>query len=81
MPSTCLTKFRRALIVSILKHCMGGFRPHFLDVCNPNQTMISEYIEKHYQQLEKHNFFNATICTGDKKLIKTAWVNSPNRCY
>ena len=67
-----LTEFHRALIVSILKHYVGGFRPHFLDVCNANRTMISEYIEKHYQQIETHNFFNASICTGDKKAIKFA---------
>lgn len=68
-------KYHRALIVSILKHYMGGFRPHFLDVCMPNKTLIAEYIGKHYQDIEKHNFFNSTICTGNKKAIKTAWVD------
>jgi hypothetical protein len=63
----------RTLIVLILKLYMGGFRPHFFDVCKPNATLLNEqvaYSVQNYTSL----YFNSTICTGNKRMVKNALV-------
>jgi hypothetical protein len=69
-----LINVHRTLIVLFLKLYVGAFRPNFFDVCQPNRTLLHEEVIRH---MENHTamFFNATVCTGEMKLVKNAYAN------
>lgn len=48
----------RTFVVTILKQFIGGFRPHFIDVCKPDMSRAFKEIGKELY------WFNATACTG-----------------
>lgn len=68
---TVADKACRTLIVLVMKLYIGAFRPNFFDVCQPNMTMLNDEIARHIQN-HTAMFFNATVCTGKKNLVKNA---------
>lgn len=52
------------LIATILKHFIGGFRPHFLDVCKPDFSAIIG-----------QPFFNPSACTASSHAVNRASVH------
>ncbi|KAI9055587.1 hypothetical protein LZ554_000533 [Drepanopeziza brunnea f. sp. 'monogermtubi'] len=55
------------LVATTLKHFIGGFRPHFLDVCKPDLNMI------HGQA-----FFNPSVCTASPNAVSRAVQGFPS---
>ncbi|KAG8809839.1 hypothetical protein FRC17_003217 [Serendipita sp. 399] len=61
-----------ALFQVIIKCLIGGLRPHFLIVCNPQ--IPAGLVGSGYQQL----YFTREVCTGDKKDINDAVESLPS---
>ncbi|KAF4627238.1 hypothetical protein G7Y89_g10916 [Cudoniella acicularis] len=53
-------------ICTILKQTIGGFRPHFIEVCKPDFEFIMKEIGR------ERYWFNTTACTGNPYDIKKA---------
>ena len=49
----------RTMIATILKHFIGGFRPHFMQVCKPDMTKAFGGTG------QMQTFFNSSACTAD----------------
>lgn len=59
----------------IIKALIGGFRPHFLSVCDPDPAIIAEA----GAGLGYHSaYFDSTICRGDPAKIKNARISFPS---
>ncbi|ORY13357.1 phosphatidic acid phosphatase type 2/haloperoxidase, partial [Clohesyomyces aquaticus] len=57
------------LFQSLLKYLIGGFRPHFLEVCDPHPG-----IPEGYQNI----YYDTSICRGNSKHIKEAMASFPS---
>ncbi|KAF9926637.1 hypothetical protein FBU30_003821 [Linnemannia zychae] len=59
-----------------IKWLIGGFRPHFLDVCKPDTNLIIDagYNRKGFQ----HLYFTREICTGDIDQIDDSLESFPS---
>lgn len=62
-----------ALFQVVIKWLIGGLRPHFLDVCDPDPNLMNSNGEG-FQKL----YFRPDICRGDKKLINDALESFPS---
>ncbi|KAG8932055.1 hypothetical protein FRC02_001744, partial [Tulasnella sp. 418] len=60
-----------AVFQVFLKWLIGGFRPHFLDVCKPNVQGVTG---TGFQQL----FYTADVCTGDRNKINDSLESFPS---
>lgn len=56
----------RTVIATILKHFIGGFRPHYMQVCKPDMSRILGGTS----QLQ--SFFNSSACTADPHDVNRA---------
>lgn len=64
-----------AVFQVFLKWLIGGLRPHFLAVCQPDITRIAnQYDAKGYKEL----YFTRDICTGDTDLIDDSLESFPS---
>ncbi|UKZ72567.1 hypothetical protein TrVFT333_000199 [Trichoderma virens FT-333] len=65
-----------AVFQVFLKWLIGGLRPHFLDVCKPDLSRItnSELDRTGYQQI----YFTRDICTGDPDQIDDSLESFPS---
>ncbi|KAG9234319.1 phosphatidic acid phosphatase type 2/haloperoxidase [Amylocarpus encephaloides] len=61
-----------AFVCTILKQVVGGFRPHFVDVCRPDPKFIAEDMA-----LGRY-WFNATACSGDSYEVRRAMQSFPS---
>ncbi|TVY17104.1 Lipid phosphate phosphatase 1 [Lachnellula arida] len=59
-------------VVTILKQFIGGFRPHFIDVCKPDMSRAFKEIGKELYWL------NATACTGAPYDVKKSMQSFPS---
>jgi hypothetical protein len=54
---------------TIQKHFIGGFRPYYLEACQPDwNAIVAGFHEKIYR-------FNATLCQGNPRDVDRAYVN------
>ncbi|KAG4429791.1 hypothetical protein IFR05_014727 [Cadophora sp. M221] len=60
------------VIATILKHFIGGFRPHFMQVCKPDMGKIWGGTS----QLQ--GFFNSSACTADPHAVNRAIQGFPS---
>lgn len=58
----------------VLKKFVGGLRPHFLDVCQPDTSLISQYTGQGYRQ----TMLTVDVCTGDLHKINNALESFPS---
>ncbi|KAK4163818.1 phosphatidic acid phosphatase type 2/haloperoxidase [Cladorrhinum sp. PSN259] len=65
-----------AVFQVFIKWLIGGLRPHFLDVCKPDMSRItnSAYDHAGYGTI----YFTPDICTGDKKEINDSLESMPS---
>jgi len=66
-----------AVFQVFIKWLIGGFRPHFLEVCKPDMERarrMGGYNNKGYLQL----YYTPDICTGDKSEINDALESMPS---
>lgn len=64
-----------AVFQVFLKWLIGGLRPHFLAVCQPDVTRIrDQYDAKGFQEL----YFTRDICTGDANTIDDSLESFPS---
>ncbi|KAF4428884.1 diacylglycerol pyrophosphate phosphatase DPP1 [Fusarium acutatum] len=66
-----------AVFQVFVKWLIGGFRPHFLEVCKPDMARartMGGYNNKGYLQL----YYTPDICTGDKSEINDALESMPS---
>ncbi|KAG8897996.1 hypothetical protein FRB99_007730, partial [Tulasnella sp. 403] len=61
-----------AVFQVFLKWLIGGFRPHFLDVCKPNVTGPGQGTG--FQQI----MYTRAVCTGDQKQINDSLESFPS---
>jgi len=59
----------RALVVTILKQFIGGFRPYFIEACKPDMSFAFREIGK------ERYWMNATACTGAPYDVKKGFVH------
>jgi membrane-associated phospholipid phosphatase len=63
----------RSFVCTILKHFVGGFRPHYIEACKPDWTSVARDLAQGIHH------FNATVCQGNKRDVDRAYVlYSPN---
>ncbi|KAH9213380.1 phosphatidic acid phosphatase type 2/haloperoxidase [Leptodontidium sp. 2 PMI_412] len=60
------------VIATILKHFIGGFRPHYMQVCKPDMSRILGGTS----QLQ--SFFNSSACTADPHDVNRAIQGFPS---
>ncbi|KAI6780790.1 uncharacterized protein J7T54_001098 [Emericellopsis cladophorae] len=65
-----------AVFQVFIKWLIGGLRPHFLDVCQPDISLADDlgYNEKGFQQI----YYTKEICTGDKRQIDDSLESMPS---
>ncbi|KAL5924084.1 hypothetical protein ACKVV7_002180 [Pyricularia oryzae] len=63
-----------ALFQVWVKWLIGGLRPHFLDVCDPDPAKMGNNNGEGFQRL----YFRPDICRGEKKLINDALESFPS---
>ncbi|CAK7565027.1 MAG: hypothetical protein SEPTF4163_002934 [Sporothrix epigloea] len=65
----------------IIKWLIGGLRPHFLDVCKPDLSLVAK-LDKSKAKYNAAGFnnmyFTREICTGDSRLINDALTSFPS---
>ncbi|KAL6597672.1 PAP2-domain-containing protein [Neocallimastix sp. 'constans'] len=71
-----------SLIVSILKTFIGRLRPDFIDVCQPNATIVEQQFQM-YNDTNNPNYslrtvFDTSVCTADVGLIYNGTESFPS---
>ncbi|KAG4084665.1 PAP2-domain-containing protein [Neocallimastix lanati (nom. inval.)] len=71
-----------SLIVSILKTFIGRLRPDFIDVCQPNATIVEQQFQM-YNDTNNPNYslrtvFDTSVCTADVSLIYNGTESFPS---
>ncbi|ORY01594.1 PAP2-domain-containing protein [Neocallimastix californiae] len=71
-----------SLIVSILKTFIGRLRPDFIDVCQPNATIVEQQFQM-YNDINNPNYslrtvFDTSVCTADVGLIYNGTESFPS---
>ncbi|PBP18364.1 phosphatidic acid phosphatase beta [Diplocarpon rosae] len=59
---TLKTSAASTFIATILKHFIGGFRPHFLEVCRPDSKKLFDQV-----------WMNSSACTANTHAVNRAW--------
>lgn len=72
-----------AVFQVFLKWLIGGLRPHFLAVCQPDLRYFHQMYWTNYSGVYigdgfKEIMFNKTICTGDEKTINDSLESFPS---
>jgi hypothetical protein len=59
----------RSFVCTVQKHFIGGFRPYYIEACQPDWDAIVEGLD--------HNIhgFNATLCLGNPRDVDRAYVS------
>ncbi|KAH8687203.1 phosphatidic acid phosphatase type 2/haloperoxidase [Tricladium varicosporioides] len=59
-------------VCTVLKQVIGGFRPHFIDICKPDMAQV-------FKELDRERYwFNSNACTGESYDIKKAMQSFPS---
>ncbi|XP_059156019.1 putative phosphatidate phosphatase isoform X3 [Physella acuta] len=56
------------LLTNIPKYCIGRLRPHFIEVCKPDWSLVND----------TSKYITEDICTGEKALIQEARLSFPS---